>query len=82
MPSAPNRRQFTALLLSAAPAALFADTPQTAAGRTLELRIGDGFGAGEADIRAVLVSAAESIWKHCPDTRWEVPGFSIYHSGD
>ena len=82
MPSAPTRRQFTALLLSAAPSALFADAPQTAAGRTLELRIGDGFGASEADVRAVLVSAAESIWKHCPDTRWEVPGFSIYHSGE
>lgn len=83
MLTGPTRRQFTGLLLSAAPAALLADAPPPpAAGRNLDLRIGDGFGASEADIRAVLVSAAESIWKHCPNTQWDEPGFFIYHSTD
>lgn len=51
------------------------------AGRNLDFRIGDGFGgANSADITAVLRSAAEAVWQHCLNTRWEVPGFYIYHS--
>jgi len=75
----PSRRQFTALLLSAAPATLVADAAPVAA-RKLDLRIGEGFEAREADIRAVLLSTGEALWKHCPNTRWEVPGFFIFHS--
>lgn len=83
MPTVLNRREFAALLLSSAPAALIADSPpQPAAGRKLDLLIGEGFEAREADIRAVLVSAGEALWKHCPNTRWEVPGFFIFHSRD
>jgi hypothetical protein len=78
-----TRRRFTALLLSAAPASLAAEaTPLPAAGRKLDLVIGDGFGAREADIRAVLLSAARSIWQHCPNTEWREPGFFIYHTSD
>jgi hypothetical protein len=56
-------------------------TPSAVAGQTLELRIGDGFGkASAADISAVLKSAGEALWKHCPNTRWEVPGFFIFHN--
>lgn len=70
-----TRRQFVALLLAATSRA--AET----GGRTLDFRIGDDFGkASAADITAVLRSAADTIWKHCPNTRWEVPGFFIFHS--
>jgi hypothetical protein len=78
-----TRRRFTALLLSAARVGLATETtPPPAAGRKLDLRIGDGFGAREADIRAVLLSAGEAIWQHCPNTEWREPGFFIYHSND
>jgi hypothetical protein len=51
------------------------------AGRRLDFVVEDGFGgAGAADIEAVCRSAGESIWKHCPDTRWETRGFRIYHN--
>ena len=81
MPTLPSRRQFTALLLSTAPATLLAGAASDA-GRKLDLKIGDGFEAREADIRAVLLSAGEALWKHCPNTRWELPGFFIFHSKD
>src|SRR4051812_28384150 len=77
-----TRRRFTALLLSAAPAGLAAEGAPAAAGRKLDLRVGDGFGAREADIRAVLLSAAQCIWQHCPNTEWREPGFFIYHASD
>lgn len=49
------------------------------AGRRLDFRIAGGFGgAGAADIEAVIRSAADAIWHHCPNTRWEVPGFHVY----
>ena len=76
-----NRRTFSKLLLAAAPARLFAQAPE-AAGRELDFRIGDDFKASEADIKAVLRSAGESIWQHCPNTRWEVPGFFIFHNAE
>lgn len=47
--------------------------------RELDFKIGPGFGeAGAKDITAVIRSAADSIWQHCPNTRWEVPGFYVY----
>ena len=56
------------------------DKPAPKATRELDFRIGDGFGdAKPADIRAVVKSAAEELWRHCPNTHWEVPGFFIYH---
>src|SRR4051812_21061201 len=71
-----TRRAFTALLLSATPASFAADatpTPPPAAGRKLDLRIGEGFGARDVDIRAVLLSAGDVIWQHCPNTEWREP---------
>lgn len=75
-----NRRTFTKSLLLSAAASAFAQD-QAAAGRKLDLTIGEGFrDANPADIRAVLLSAAGEIWKHCPNTRWELPGFFVYRS--
>jgi hypothetical protein len=69
-----SRRQFAASLLFAACAPLRAQDP-----RKLDLLIdAKSFGAGEADIRAVLLSAAGEIWKHCPATKFEF-GFRVYH---
>ena len=76
-----TRRRFVALLggLPAA-ATAFADEASVA-GRKLDFRIGDGFGdADVADLRAVLKSAADSLWRHCPNTQWQVPGFFVYHT--
>ena len=77
-----NRRTFAVMLLAAAPAGLLGQAPESpgTAGRKLDFRIGDDFKASEADIIAVLRSAGESIWQYCPNTRWEVPGFFIFHS--
>jgi hypothetical protein len=78
-----TRRRFTALLLSAAPGSLAAEaTPPPAAGRKLDLVIGENFGAREADIRAVVLSAGQGIWQHCPNTEWREPGFFVYHTTD
>jgi hypothetical protein len=54
----------------------------TTADRKLAMRIKiDGFGsAKEADIKAVLLSTASEIWQHCSNTRFEQPGFDIYHN--
>src|SRR3954464_4731723 len=78
-----TRRRFAMLFSSVIPLHLWAQaTPPPAAGRKLDLHIGDGFGAREVDIRAVLLSAAQAIWQHCPNTEWREPGFFIYHSSD
>ncbi len=84
-----TRRKFASLILAAAPASLWDQatpapaTPAPAmAGRNLDLRIGSDFKAVEANVSAVLRSAGEAIWQHCPNTRWEEPGFFIYHSDD
>ncbi len=52
------------------------------AGRELKFTVEEGkFGdAGADDIKAVLLSAGEAIWQHCPHAKWEVPGFFIYRS--
>ena len=45
----------------------------------LVFEVQTGFGeASVADVEAVVRSAAEAIWKHCPETRWETRGFRIY----
>lgn len=77
-----RRRCFNTIALSLVCSRTWADEPDTA-GTKLDLSIGEGFGsASAADIRAVLMSAGNSIWQHCPNTRWDVPGFFIYHNGD
>lgn len=52
-----------------------------AAIRKLPMRVNvKGFGgANESDIKAVLRSAANEIWQHCPNTRFEDAGFEIFH---
>ncbi len=49
--------------------------------RDLDFQIGEGFDDVPTDnIRAVLTSAATTLWEHCPNTRWKEPGFFIYRS--
>jgi len=78
------RHVFIATLLLTALSAVsgWAETPVAVANRKLVLRVRmSGFGgASEADIKAVLRSAGGEIWKHCPNTRFEQPGFEIYHN--
>jgi hypothetical protein len=78
-----SRRQFSALLIASFSTRAFSESKDTEpAGRKLDFQIDEkGFGdASSGNIQAVIRSAAESIWQHCPDTRWEEPGFYIYHS--
>ena len=77
-----SRRTFAGLLLAGlAVRARAASLP--AAGRRLDFEIVGDFGAAPREnIEAVLRSAAESIWRHCPNTRWEVPGFHVYLNQD
>lgn len=78
-----NRRGFCLLSACSLPGMMFAAETPPSAGRALVFQISKGFGdASPDDIRAVLHSAAETIWEHCPNTRWEVPGFEIYPSKD
>lgn len=48
-------------------------------GRRLDIALASDFKAQPADVRAVLGSAADAIWQHCPATRWETPGFAVFH---
>lgn len=49
--------------------------------RALRFRIGKGFRDDlEDEIQALLHSTADAIWQHCPDTHWQVEGFSIYYN--
>jgi hypothetical protein len=77
-----QRRRFLTLACAATPG-LFVwgrDTP-AASDRTLNLKIAGDFGsAGESDILAVLHSATNELWKHCPNTRFQVRGFHIFHN--
>jgi hypothetical protein len=86
MPSAPvllSRRQFAAAVFAASCAGLRAAAPAEDPCR-LDFQVElDGFGGDSAaDIKAVLKSAAETLWSHCPKTRFEEPGFRIYHRAD
>ncbi|MFM8470523.1 MAG: hypothetical protein ACKODH_11225 [Limisphaerales bacterium] len=75
-----SRRVFAAQCVVGLAGAVHAAEPSRA-GRRIDLEITSGFGdALEADIRAVLLSAADALWRHCPNTRWEVPGFHIYRA--
>lgn len=75
-----TRRTFIHTIGAVGAVPLWASTA-VAAGRKLDFAIAGDFGEAEhADIRAVVLSAAEAIWKHCPNTTWEVPGFHIYRS--
>lgn len=54
---------------------------EAGAGRRIDLLLSEGFEESGADnVRAVLVSAADALWRHCPDSRWEVPGFYVFRS--
>jgi hypothetical protein len=79
-----SRRGFVALLVASLTSRAMSQASNApVAGRTLNFQINPGFGdASAADIEAVVRSAADSIWQHCPHTRWEVPGFFVYHSID
>jgi hypothetical protein len=77
-----SRRHFTALLIASASTRADSRPPDTQpAGRNLDFEIDKGFGrVSTTDIEAVIRSAADSIWRHCPNTRWEAPGFFVYHA--
>ena len=75
-----SRRWALATLVLAGGRTIAADVKE-AAGRKLDFQLTEGFGdVREADLRAVLTSAAETLWRHCPNTRWEVTGFHVYRS--
>lgn len=74
-----SRRRFSALLLPAMLCFRASEAATIEPHRALRFRIGSGFGEGLNDeIQAVLQSAADMIWQHCPQTHWQVPGFYIY----
>lgn len=74
-----TRRHFLRLAAAALPARLVKGEEPQGAGRALDFKISGDFGtASEADIRAVIHSAATEIWKHCPATRWQTRGFFIF----
>ncbi|HEY2343715.1 MAG TPA: hypothetical protein VGH90_11815, partial [Chthoniobacteraceae bacterium] len=75
-----SRREFGALILALGVAPLRAADAQ----RPLDIQVDlDGFGdVNAADVCAVTLSAAGEIWKYCPNTRFEEPGFKIYHRQD
>lgn len=52
------------------------------AGKELNITLASDFNAPPDNVSAVLKSAAESIWKHCPSTRWQTPGFEVFLSRD
>lgn len=77
-----SRKAFLASLASAAVVPAVCRAGASSADPTrLDFTIeGDFGGASHADVLAVIRSAAETIWRHCPATRWEGPGFHIYRS--
>jgi len=78
-----TRRRFLALACAAAHALLATNclAARKPAGRALDLKIAPNFGrAAEADLRAVLTSAATEIWRHCPATTWQTSGFYVCHN--
>ncbi len=77
-----DRRHFCLLSATAVPGLMLgAENPP--AGRTLVFRVEKGFGdASPSDIEAVLRSTADPLWRHCPNTTWETPGFALYQSKD
>ena len=52
------------------------------AGQRIDITLASDFKAPPANVSAVLSSAAESIWRHCPSTRWQTPGFEVFLSPD
>jgi len=81
MPHLSTRRHFLRLAAAVIPTCLVKGEELQGAGRILDFKISGDFGTGsEADIRAVIHSAASEIWKHCPATRWQTRGFFIFHN--
>lgn len=77
-----SRRRFAALLAVTTAMRGWAAAPP-AAGRALDFEVAGDFGvASPANIIAVIRSAAAALWDHCPNTRWDVPGFHIYRTRD
>ena len=74
-----SRRSFlltTATLLQRAVAAGNDNPPQK-----LDLRLTEGFEeSGVANVKAVLLSAAKTLWQHCPHTDWQTNGFEVFRS--
>lgn len=52
------------------------------AGDRIDITLASDFEAPPANVIAVLNSAAESIWRHCPATRWQTPGFEVFLNRD
>lgn len=78
-PPPTDRRCFLRLVAAAIPACLVRAEEPSGSGSSLDFNISGDFGtASEADIRAVLNSAASELWKHCPATRWQTRGFFIF----
>ncbi len=76
----PSRRAVLAGLAATSGWVIAADS-KPVDGRKLDIQLTDGFGdVREADLRAVLISAAESLWSHCPNTSWEATGFHVFRS--
>lgn len=76
-----TRRHFSSLLPLFFCCTLHAWGEERPKHRELRFRIGRGFGEDlDDEIHAVLLSAGESIWQHCPNTYWQVPGFYIYYN--
>lgn len=80
-----SRRSFSSLLLSSLLGCWRLRAEEKPSAKLVEKHrkllfvIDDGFGNGLAEnIEAVLRSAAESIWQHCPSTHWQTSGFRIY----
>jgi hypothetical protein len=71
-----TRRQLLAVLLL--PCAAFAGSSSATRKLSFEI-IADGFNAPASNIEAVVTSAAESLWRHCPATTFEF-GFRVYRN--
>lgn len=49
------------------------------AGSRIDIKVEGDFGASPDNVRAVANSAARSLWRHCPGSSWQTPGFSLFH---
>lgn len=66
------------LVLAVAALAAAVGSAAEPAGRRIDILIASDFGAQPADVRAVVASAAQALWQHCPETTWQTPGFAVF----